>query len=138
MALPEVERFRALWAEKTAEKDVAMTAYQRMRLARKEGRDSDAKADEAEGDEHGWVGREGALYREAEQLCIDLVRDHPEYFALFEDKTQEQIVLLVDAFRAAGLKDDEDLATMYELGKWERQHVGGAVKARVRLPGGRV
>lgn len=144
----ETERFRELMAEKAAAKAQAFEAMQYALWLDADPalRSKDPPVPEwlkgktsaqcwALLDEYGMQGTEGEKFREAEQLATDTVLAHPAWFAAFDGKTIEQVVGLVDAYRGLGLAEDETLATMFELAKWERQNIGGQFEARVRLPG---
>jgi hypothetical protein len=54
---------------------------------------------------------------------------------LFGDKTSPELVTLIDAARLAGNEDVVTALTMYELVHFERQEIGGAVRARPKFEG---
>lgn len=134
MPVPEVSQFRQVWAEKTAAKEKVMAALGDAALAERDGKDAKKFTNVVakQGHEN---GTEGEKQAEAQALADALVVSHPELFTFLEGQTQEAIVSLVDAFRAAGNEDMVTLATIYELAHWERQNIGGTVQAKVRIPG---
>ena len=132
----ETEAFRTVWAEKSAAKERVMEALGRAKLAERDGKS--AAADwKIVADQGMTTGVEGMKQAEAQAMADGLFTNHPELFTFFTDKTVEQLCTLADAYRAMGLEDDLTLLTMYELARFERQHIGGTVKARIRLPGGK-
>ena len=64
------------------------------------------------------------------RLAQEFVGAHPELAASLEGKSSDQ---LVQAISAAKLMGNRDLATsisMWELAKFERRHIGGALHMR--------
>lgn len=129
---PEAIKYQDIWKHKSEAKERALTAYQ---LARwQDANNEDSKQSWAEGDRWGMVGIEGELFAEANKLCEDMVKNHPEYFPTFSGKTQEEVVSLITAFLSLGLNDDATMGTIYELGTWERQNFTAALEARLKFP----
>jgi hypothetical protein len=77
-------------------------------------------------------GREEELTR---QLADEFVAAHPDLFVgLIENSTQDDLVKMIDVFRANG--NDEMVWTIqaWLFHHFEPQNIGGVAEGRIRLP----
>jgi hypothetical protein len=67
-------------------------------------------------------------------LCDTYVATHPEQFADYRGMKIEDCVRAVSVFRAAGLDEAQWRAEVWLLHRFEPQHIGGPMRAQIRLP----
>lgn len=66
-------------------------------------------------------------------LAVTYVEAHPDEFTSYTDMTIEQVVAAVDAFRLAGMSDDQNRAIAWHLYKWAPQNIGGVYQPTLRV-----
>ncbi len=113
----ETEQFQALWAEKVA-------AHDRCREARQAG---DTKAHDKHHAEMIAKGDEAMALAEA---FVEANRTTLDTFLY--TKTLEDLVRLIDAYRKVGDEEQATIATMYEMAKFDRQHIGGGMTVAIK------
>lgn len=135
----EVQAFVDKWAEKTAAKYDSLEAVGEAKLAELKGDDKKAKAAWKVVEKRGFTqGDEGDLYGAAYDLAEAYVDGHPAEFASFEQWVSpdggghETLVRLIDTLREHGREEEAAKLTMFELVRFERQQIGGEVRAKVR------
>jgi hypothetical protein len=137
MPIPELQEFRSLLAAKATVKTKVMHAMGEARLARLKGED-DAPFN-AVIEEYGIRGKEGELMAQAQALADKVVTEHPELFvnleAYADEDRQKDLIKMASVFKRGGFEDERTLVTIFELARFERQNIGGRVKAQLRLPG---
>lgn len=86
---------------------------------------------------YGINGVEGQCMAEAQAMADAYVAAHPEQFvAVQNEEDVEKVVKLIDLFNAAGMEEAALAMTMFELAHFERQEIGVATRAKVRLGNG--
>lgn len=131
----EVQDFITAWENKSTSKALALEAIGEAKIAELRGEDAtslwqlaDSKG-RAEGDE-------GRYYDEAFSIAEAYVNGHPEVFSSFErlvnPDDHEILVTLINTFREHGREEEATQLTMFELVRFERQQIGGALRAVVR------
>lgn len=77
---------------------------------------------------------------ELQKMADDYVAAHPDQFVNvmghLSPEGQETIVKLIDIFYQAGMEEEVLKLTMFELSKFERQLIGAAPQAVLRLGNG--
>lgn len=76
-------------------------------------------------------GREEELTR---KLADEYVQAHPEKFVEYEEKSLEDCVTALSAFRNAGMESLQWEAEIWLLHHFEPQIIGGPMRAQVRIP----
>jgi hypothetical protein len=122
----EIQAFKDKMAEKAAAKAKVMAAV--------------GEEDWATVAEQGINGVEGKAMAEAQAIADKYVKAHPEQFAAVMDYSttdeQVQLVTLIDLMSKSGMEEAALALTMFELARFERQEIGVATKAKVRLGNG--
>lgn len=122
----QVQAFKDKMEEKAAAKAKALEATGRQ--------DWDAVA------EYGINGGvEGKCFAEMQKLADAYVKAHPEQFSevvqYVTPEGHEQVVKLTSLMSKAGMEENALKLTMFELANFERQKIGVATQASVRLIG---
>lgn len=120
----EITRYQELREKKAASKAKALDAAGKARLADLHGKNSSKHWSDVE--RHGIAGEEGRLEAEARAVAEAYIEAHPERFVLCEDKSREECVKLVDAYRQAGLDEEVLAVEMWLQARFERQIATGA------------
>jgi len=135
----DVQAFIDKWAEKSAAKRELMVALGEAKLADYEGRDADARKHWATVEAKGMHGHEGKAYAEAFALAEAYVAGHPDQFISFESyvnpESHDMLVKLCGVMGKAGRYEEEAKLQMFELVRFERQHIGQAMQVVVRPKG---
>lgn len=119
----DVQAFKDKMAEKATAKATVMAAV--------------AEQDWATVASYGINGVEGRCMAEAQAMADAYVAAHPDQFASVKDEDDvEKVVKLIDLFNAAGMEEAALAMTMFELAHFERQEIGVATRAKVRLGNG--
>ena len=137
---PAVQAFKDKKAEKAAVKAEVLAALGRAKLAEAKGQD--ASADWAIVEREGFrSGTEGRLHNELQQMADAFVEAHPELFAnvehLVNPEGHHRLVRMISIFRQEGLEEEALRLEMFERARFERQEIGQAIRAKVRMAGGR-
>ena len=134
-----VQAFLNTWAAKSAAKQEALIAVGAAKFAEQDGRPKDADKQWAIVAAKGINGDEGRLYAEALAIAEAYVAEHPEQFAGFEGYVNPDdhglLVELTGLMGKRGRKEEEAKLTMFELVRFERQHIGQATRAVARKVG---
>lgn len=119
----EVQAFKDKMAEKAEAKAKVMEAV--------------GKEDWSTVASHGVNGAEGRAMAEAQAIADAYVKANADQFAAVADYSttdeQTQLVALIDLMSKAGMEEAALKLTMFELARFERQEIGVATKAKVRL-----
>lgn len=133
--IPEVQLFIDTWAAKSAAKQEALAAVGAAKFAELDGKDATALWQTVA--EKGFSeGEEGRLYAEALAIAERYVKEHADEFVSFEafvnPESHETLVKLIGLLDKEGRPEEAAKLTMFELVRFERQHIGQAMKAVVR------
>lgn len=135
----DVQAFLDKWEEKKAAKAEALKAAGEARLAEYEGRDSDAARHWAIVESRGIKGDEGRLQAEAFAMAEAYVDSHPQMFVSFESMVNPDdhsaLVTLCGVMGKMGRKEDEAKLMMFEMTRFERQHIGQRFQVAVKFRG---
>lgn len=98
------------------------------------------KQDWATVESQGISGAEGKAMADAQKIADKYVKEHAAEFAAVADYSttdeQTQLVSLIDLMSKAGMEEAALKLTMFELAHFERQQIGVATQAKVRLGNG--
>ena len=135
----DVQAFVDKWAEKTAAKQDVLDALGQAKAYEAQG--IDASGEWAIVEKRGINGDEGRLYEEAVAIAEAYVTAHPEQFVMFEDLVASErhgdLVEVMSALRERRREEEVAKLTMFELVRFERQHIGQAMQVVTRRTNGR-
>lgn len=122
----DVQAFKDKMAEKAAAKAKVMVAI--------------GKGDWTTVTAEGLTGTEGKAMADLQKMADTYVNAHPEQFTAVEGSVSsdghDHIVKMIDIFYGAGMEEEALKMTMFELAKFERQQIGVATRAKVRVGNG--
>lgn len=125
-----VQAFKDKMAERSEAKAKCVAALGRATLT-DNAKDWEAVA------QFGVKGDEGRCNLELQAMADAYVKAHPEQFAAVVGSVNaeghEQVVKLIDLYYGAGMEESALALTMFELASFERQEIGVATRAKVRL-----
>lgn len=149
---PDVQAFKDALEAKRAVKAEVMVALGNAKYADYQAEIGDAHGEDTskyrkQADEQwaiveakGMAGEEGRLFAEMQALADRFVAENPGLFTEYEHLVPDglaSIVTLTTAVRRAGFEEASLRLMMFELARFERQQIGGEVKAKARLVAGK-